>query len=107
MCVKRETERQKDNVYLCAKSSMQGAPVPAWHCLACSSPAGPLRVSVLLFLFHISLPRLLLLNSSHSVCRFLIPLGIAFGAELTFGQFITQNLIPVTLGNIVGGLVFM
>lgn len=39
--------------------------------------------------------------------RFLIPLGIALGAELTFGQFLTQNLIPVTLGNIVGGLVFM
>jgi formate/nitrite transporter len=44
----------------------------------------------------------------HSVANmFLIPLGIALGAELTFGQFITQNLIPVTLGNIVGGLVFM
>jgi formate/nitrite transporter FocA (FNT family) len=42
-----------------------------------------------------------------AACRFLIPLGIALGAELTFGQFITQNLIPVTLGNIVGGLVFM
>jgi formate/nitrite transporter FocA (FNT family) len=44
----------------------------------------------------------------HSVANmFLIPLGIALGAELTFGQFITQNLIPVTLGNIIGGLVFM
>jgi formate/nitrite transporter len=44
----------------------------------------------------------------HSVANmFLIPLGIALGAELTFGQFLTQNLIPVTLGNIVGGLVFM
>jgi hypothetical protein len=40
-------------------------------------------------------------------CRFLIPLGIALGADLTFSQFIFQNLIPVTLGNIVGGLVFM
>jgi formate/nitrite transporter FocA (FNT family) len=39
--------------------------------------------------------------------RFLIPLGIALGAELTFTQFLTQNLVPVTLGNIVGGLVFM
>jgi formate/nitrite transporter FocA (FNT family) len=39
--------------------------------------------------------------------RFLIPLGIALGADLTFSQFIFQNLIPVTLGNIVGGLVFM
>eukprot|EP00882_Tetradesmus_deserticola_P000319 GHRQ01000353.1.p1 GENE.GHRQ01000353.1~~GHRQ01000353.1.p1 ORF type:complete len:335 (+),score=141.29 GHRQ01000353.1:187-1191(+) len=44
----------------------------------------------------------------HSVANmFLIPLGIALGAELTFSQFIFQNLIPVTLGNIVGGMVFM
>jgi formate/nitrite transporter FocA (FNT family) len=44
----------------------------------------------------------------HSVANmFLIPLGIALGADLTFSQFIFQNLIPVTLGNIVGGLVFM
>lgn len=42
----------------------------------------------------------------HSVANmFLIPLGIMLGADITFGQFLTQNLIPVTLGNIVGGLV--
>lgn len=40
----------------------------------------------------------------HSVANmFFIPFGIASGANVTFSQFITQNLIPVTLGNIVGG----
>eukprot|EP00878_Enallax_costatus_P000295 GHUV01000368.1.p1 GENE.GHUV01000368.1~~GHUV01000368.1.p1 ORF type:complete len:332 (+),score=109.93 GHUV01000368.1:119-1114(+) len=44
----------------------------------------------------------------HSVANmFLIPLGICLGADITFGQFLTQNLIPVTLGNIVGGMIFM
>lgn len=40
----------------------------------------------------------------HSVANmFFIPFGIALGADITFAQFVTQNLIPVTLGNIVGG----
>jgi len=44
----------------------------------------------------------------HSVANmFLIPLGIALGADITFSHFLTANLIPVTLGNIVGGMVFM
>ena len=34
---------------------------------------------------------------------FIIPLGILRGAEITVGQFFMNNLIPVTLGNIVGG----
>lgn len=38
---------------------------------------------------------------------FVIPLGIALGAPITFGQFITSNLIPVTLGNMVGGILCM
>jgi formate/nitrite transporter len=44
----------------------------------------------------------------HSVANmFLIPLGICLGADITFSHFLTNNLVPVTLGNIVGGLVFM
>lgn len=44
----------------------------------------------------------------HSVANmFLIPMGIALGANITFSHFITANLIPVTLGNIVGGMLFM
>lgn len=37
--------------------------------------------------------------------RFLIPLGMALGAGVTWPQFLLANLLPVTLGNIVGGAV--
>lgn len=44
------------------------------------------------------------LGLDHSVANmFIIPLGMLRGADVTFMQFITKNLIPVTLGNIVGG----
>jgi len=42
----------------------------------------------------------------HSVANmFLIPLGMLRGAEISVVQMFTQNLIPVTLGNIIGGAV--
>jgi formate/nitrite transporter len=44
------------------------------------------------------------LGLDHSVANmFIIPLGMMRGAEITIGQFLTKNLIPVTLGNIAGG----
>lgn len=44
------------------------------------------------------------LGLDHSVANmFIIPLGIMRGAEITYKQFLFKNLIPVTLGNIVGG----
>jgi formate/nitrite transporter len=46
------------------------------------------------------------LGLDHSVANmFIIPLGILRGADITLAQMITKNLIPVTLGNIVGGAV--
>jgi len=36
---------------------------------------------------------------------FLIPLGILRGAEITVLQMFTNSLLPVTLGNIIGGAV--
>lgn len=33
---------------------------------------------------------------------FLIPLGMLRGAEVTVADFVVKNLVPVTLGNIVG-----
>jgi formate/nitrite transporter len=36
---------------------------------------------------------------------FLIPLGILRGAPITIRQMLIKNLIPVTLGNIVGGAI--
>jgi len=44
------------------------------------------------------------LGLDHSVANmFIIPLGMFRGAEITIGQMMMKNLIPVTLGNIVGG----
>lgn len=38
---------------------------------------------------------------------FLIPLGMALGADVTVKQFLVGNLLPVTLGNTVAGAIFM
>jgi len=44
------------------------------------------------------------LGLDHSVANmFIIPLAILRGAEITVSQMFLKNLIPVTLGNIVGG----
>jgi len=46
------------------------------------------------------------LGLDHSVANmFILPLGILRGAQITVGQMFAKNLIPVTLGNIVGGAV--
>ena len=42
----------------------------------------------------------------HSVANmFIVPLGILSGAAVTWKAFLLKNLLPVTLGNIVGGAV--
>lgn len=44
----------------------------------------------------------------HSVANmFFIPAGIMYGASVTWADFFIANLIPVTLGNIVGGALFV
>ena len=44
------------------------------------------------------------LGLDHSVANmFIIPLAMMRGADITISQFLLNNLIPVTLGNIVGG----
>ena len=44
------------------------------------------------------------LGLDHSVANmFILPLGMLRGSGLTVAQMFTKNLIPVTLGNIVGG----
>jgi len=46
------------------------------------------------------------LGLEHSVANmFIIPLGILSGANVSWKAFLFKNLIPVTLGNIVGGAV--
>jgi formate transporter len=36
---------------------------------------------------------------------FLVPIGMFYGTDFGVGKFINQSVIPVTLGNIVGGAV--
>ena len=44
------------------------------------------------------------LGWEHSIANmFFIPAGIATGAEVSVTQMVCNNLIPATLGNIVGG----
>jgi formate/nitrite transporter len=44
----------------------------------------------------------------HSVANmFFIPLGILNGADISLGQFLWNNLLPVTIGNIIGGAGFV
>ncbi len=44
----------------------------------------------------------------HSVANmYFIPAGIFSGAAVSWGQFFVWNLIPVTIGNIVGGFFFI
>lgn len=44
----------------------------------------------------------------HSVANmFFIPLGIFLGGNITWTQAIVNNLIPVTIGNIIGGAIFV
>ena len=37
----------------------------------------------------------------------MIPMGMVLGAPVTFSDFMLRNLLPVTLGNIVGGALCM
>ncbi len=44
----------------------------------------------------------------HSIANmFFIPLGMMYGAEVSAGQFLWNNLLPATLGNIAGGAFFV
>ena len=70
-----------------------------WMANACSSATGK-AVAVW---FPIS--AFVALGLEHSVANmFMVPLGIALGANVTYGQFLVANLLPVTLGNTVAGV---
>jgi formate/nitrite transporter len=60
--------------------------------------------------FGIWFPIMAFVSSGFEHCvanMYFIPVGIMMGANVSWGQFIQWNLIPVTLGNIVGGFVFI
>jgi hypothetical protein len=69
-----------------------------WIATAAQSPAGKFLGIWLLVSSFVAM------GFEHSIANmFLIPLGMLNGASVSIAQFLTQNLVPVTLGNIVGG----
>jgi formate/nitrite transporter FocA (FNT family) len=38
---------------------------------------------------------------------FFIPMGYFVGADISWGQIFINNLIPVTIGNIIGGAILI
>jgi formate/nitrite transporter FocA (FNT family) len=60
--------------------------------------------------FGIRFPIMAFVASGFEHCvanMYFIPAGIMLGANVSWGQFIQWNLIPVTIGNIVGGFLFI
>ena len=46
------------------------------------------------------------MGAEHSIANmFMIPLGMALGSTASASGFLFSNLLPVTLGNIIGGAV--
>ncbi|MBC3901029.1 formate/nitrite transporter family protein [Acetobacterium malicum] len=61
-------------------------------------------------IFAIWFPIMLFVLSGfeHSVANmFFIPMGILCGADITWAQAFLNNIIPVTLGNIIGGAIII
>jgi formate/nitrite transporter len=49
-----------------------------------------------------------MIGFEHSVANmFFIPVGMMYGANITVGEFLWYNLVPVTLGNIITGTLFV
>lgn len=55
--------------------------------------------------FRIALPSPGARSESQVANMFLLPLGLLSGADATWADVAVKNLLPVTLGNIVGGAV--
>jgi len=57
---------------------------------------------------HLPIWTFVALGFEHIVAdMFFIPLGMMNGSPLTVGTFIWKGMVPITLGNIVGGAVFV
>jgi len=69
-----------------------------WMATASQSPAGK-------FLgIWLCVSSFVAMGFEHSIANmFLIPLGILNGAAVSWPAFLSNNLLPVTLGNVVGG----
>ena len=74
--------------------------------LACWMQAGAKDLIGKIFAIWFPIMMFVFAGFEHSVANMTyIPLGIFLGADVTWGAFFISNLIPVTIGNLIGGAV--
>ena len=72
--------------------------------LACWFQAGAKEMIGKIFAIWFPIMMFVFAGFEHSVANMTyIPLGIFLGADVTWGAFFLSNLLPVTIGNIIGG----
>lgn len=72
--------------------------------LACWMQAGAKDIIGKIFAIWFPIMLFVLAGFEHSVANmFYLPMGYFLGANITWGQIWLNNLIPVTIGNIIGG----
>lgn len=72
--------------------------------LACWFQAGSKDIIGKIFAIWFPIMLFVFAGFEHSIANMTyIPLGMFLGADVTVGQFVVNNLIPVTIGNIIGG----
>ena len=77
-------------------------------CLAVWMQSGAKDIIGKIFAIWFPIMLFVLSGFEHSVANmFFIPMGIFCGAEVTWTQAFLNNIIPVTLGNIIGGAIII
>ncbi len=72
--------------------------------LACWFQAGAKDLTGKIFAIWFPIMMFVFAGFEHSVANMTyIPLGIFLGADVTWGSFFLGNLLPVTIGNLIGG----
>ena len=76
--------------------------------LACWMQAGSKDMIGKIFAIWFPIMLFVFAGFEHSVANMTyIPLGIFLGADVSWGQMFINNLLPVTLGNIIGGAIIV
>ncbi|URN83771.1 formate/nitrite transporter family protein [Acetobacterium wieringae] len=77
-------------------------------CLAVWMQSGAKDIIGKIFAIWFPIMLFVLSGFEHSVANmFFIPMGIFCGADVTWAQAFLNNILPVTLGNIIGGAVII